>query len=347
MLLAIANLIAGMWSGLIRLGWELPLTSISVHHGAIMIGGFMTTLIALEKVIPLKRKLPFAVPVISALSFLINLPEFFNVGLYLLMAGSIGFFLIQAYYLKLYPKDLSIRLMLAGAACLIIGNAMLFQLRLYPAAFPWWTGFLLLIITAERLELSKFLPVTKSNKNLLVLFIMLYLVGLIIPFHGSGKYLSGISMIAIAAWMLRHDVIRIAIKKEGLTRFSATALLTANVWLVIHGCFLFLTPDIINIYDIVVHSFFIGYVFAMIFAHGPIILPGVLGFKYKPYHPILYLWLIVLQGSLIVRIVSDIILNSDIRKLSSVFSGIGILFYFITLIVLVVKSRIKSQGDQK
>ncbi len=166
MLAAVFNLIAGIWAGLIRLGWDLPLTPVAVHHGAIMVGGFLTTLIALEKAIPLKKKLVFVVPVISALSLMMVVPGYYHVGLYFLLAGSVGLFIIHAYYLYLHPRDLSIMLMMVGAGCLIVGNAMLIQKQFYPAAFPWWMGFLLFTITAERIELSKFLPVSARMKNI-------------------------------------------------------------------------------------------------------------------------------------------------------------------------------------
>jgi hypothetical protein len=344
MMMAVINLILGIWSGLIRIGWELPATSIAVHHGAIMVGGFLTTLIALEKVIPLKNKFAYVVPVLSALSIIMVLPGYFQVGLYFLLAGSIGLFLIHAYYIYLHPKDITMMLMMAGAGCLITGNAMLIQLKFYPAAFPWWMGFLLFTITAERLELSKFLPVTKQMKSLLLGFMLLFLIGLIVPFHGVGKYISAIGMLCTALWMLKHDVMRIGLKKEGLTRFSSVALLMANSWLIMNSLFLFMLPDNIYSYDILVHSFFIGYAFTMIFAHGPIILPGVLGITSKPYHPILYGWLFLVQGSLLIRLVSDSMLYTEWRKISGVLMGVGILLYFVTLVVLVIRERLKAKG---
>lgn len=339
MLAAVLNLIAGIWAGLIRMGWDIPLTPIAVHHGAIMVGGFLATLIALEKAIPLKRKIALVVPVISALSLLMVLPGYYHIGLYFLIAGSVGLFLIHAYYLYLHPRDLSIVLMLIGAGCLIVGNVMLIRTQFYPASFPWWMGFLLFTITAERIELSKFLPVSVNAKYLLLGFLGLFLLGLLIPFHGIGKYLSGASMIGIAVWMLKHDVMRIGLKKKGLTRFSSVSLLIANGWLIVNGILLIFMPDTTYSYDILVHSFFIGYAFAMIFAHGPIILPGVLGITSKPFHPVLYAWLFLVQGSLLFRLIADSLFNIEWRKLSGVFSGIGILLYFITLVVLVIRER--------
>jgi hypothetical protein len=343
MLFAVINLIAGIWAGLLRLGWEIPLTAVAVHHGAIMVGGFLGSLIALEKAIPLKKGMVLIVPVISALSLVMVVPGYYHAGLYFLIAGSVGLLFIHGYYSILHPRDLSIKLMLVGAGCLIVGNIMLMKTQFYPASFPWWMGFLLFTITAERIELSKFLPVSANLKYVLLIFLGLFLLGLLIPFHGAGKYISAVAMIGIALWMLKHDVMRIGLKKKGLTRFSSVALLTANGWLIVNGVLLITMPEAAYTYDILVHSFFIGYVFAMIFAHGPIILPGVLGITNKPFHGVLYGWLFLVQGSLLLRLIADSLLNIEWRKLSGIFSGAGILLYFITLLVLVTRERYHAQ----
>ncbi|MBK5277691.1 MAG: hypothetical protein JJE09_02395 [Bacteroidia bacterium] len=344
MALAVINLIAGMWAGLIRIGWDFPIVPLAVHHGAIMVGGFLTTLIALEKVIPLKHNYLLAIPFISALSLMMAIPGYFQPGLLFLVAGSIGLFFILAYYLYLYPRDLSALIMLGGAACLVIGNAMLVQVKFYPSTLPWWMGFIVLTITAERLELTKFLPVSKNAKYILCCFLILFLLGAIIDFHGMGKYISGIALLSIATWMLKHDVISIGLKKEGLTKFSSTALLLANFWLILEGVLLIVLPDAPFSYDILVHIFFIGYTFSMIFAHGPIILPGVLGITIKPFHPILYGWLFLVQGSLLLRLSFDIFENLEGRRISGILSAAGILIYFVTLVVLVIHSRYRSRA---
>jgi hypothetical protein len=60
----------------------------------------------------------------------------------------------------------------------------------------------------------------------------------------------------------------------------------------------------VTFYIPAIHTFFLGFVFSMIFAHGPIILPGVLGISIKPYHPLLYVWLFFLHASWTIRLVS-------------------------------------------
>ncbi|MEX2233657.1 MAG: hypothetical protein WD824_15945 [Cyclobacteriaceae bacterium] len=79
------------------------------------------------------------------------------------------------------------------------------------------------------------------------------------------------------------------------------------------------------------HTFFLGFVFSMIFAHGPIILPGVLEIFVKPYSKILYAWLVLLHLSWIIRVARDIILEFQIRKISGIISTVSILCYFVTV----------------
>lgn len=333
---ALVNLIAGIWSGLIRIGWTLPGSEWAVHHGAIMIGGFLTTLIALEKVISLKRKLAFIVPAISAISLIMVIPGFFQAGIYFLLMGSVGLLLIHSWYLYRYPGELPMLLMLVGAVCLVMGNVMLIDMKFYPAAIPWWMGFLLFTITAERLELSRFLPVSKIIRYWLISFLLLYIIGILLPFHVYGKILSGIALTLIAVWMMRFDMMRIGIRKTGLTKFSAISLLVANMWLLITGLLMFVSLESAFEYDMLVHSFFIGYTISMIFAHGPIILPGVMGYNFKPFHSILFVWLILLHGSLLLRIISDAWLLLELRAISGLLSVSAILIYFVSLAILVL-----------
>lgn len=331
-LLAMLNLIAGLWSGLIRIGWSLPLPSVAVHHGAIMVGGFLTTLIALEKAVPMKRKIAFTVPVLSALSLMMTKNEYYKVGLGFLLAGSVGLMIIQGWYLHKHPTDRSALLMVIGASLLVTGNVFLLTSRFYPSSFPWWMGFVLFTIVGERLELSQFLPVSEKAKLYLFIFLGCFVVGLVLPFHGYGKYVSGIALIWTGIWMLRHDIITVGLKSSGLTKYSAAALLLANLALMLEGIFLITLPNTMLSYDTLVHTFFIGFAFTMVFAHGPIILPAVLGISVKPYSPILYCWLVLLQFSLYLLVFSNSIVEIDLRRHSGLITGSSILLYFITII---------------
>src|SRR5690606_9390770 len=300
---AFINLVAGVLAGFGRLGLSFPLSHAVIHHGAIMVGGFLGTLISLEKVIPLKRKALLIIPVVSALSIIPFSSDMLPVGAGLLLAASAG--LAGVYLTYLSPqRALHLYVMFSGAICWVIGNGVLFHSRFFPAAFPWWMSFLLFTIVGERLELSKFLPVSSRARAILFAFMALVVAGLIVPFHEYGSYIAGVGMAGIAVCLMRVVFVLISIKKEGLSRFIGYALLRGYCALMLEGVFLLSLPDVPFAYDTIVPAFFLGFVFSMIFAHGPTILPGVLAVAVKPYHPLLYLPLVLLVSSVVLRILA-------------------------------------------
>lgn len=328
---AVMNLVVGMLSGLGRLGWSVPLPEAYAHHGAIMVGGFLGSLIALEKIIPLKQPWFFVGPLLSVSSIFVFILGDLHVALGMQLAAGVVFLLVYLTYLRT-QSSIYLLLALVGALCWTFATAMLFWKTFYPMVFPWYIGFLLFTIVSERLELSRFLPVTASNRNFLYVFLMLFMVGILLPFHGVGKYLAGTALILISSWLMRYDVIRLTIKKEGLARFTAVVLLCGYVALMLEGMLLLFLGDIPFGYDMIVHTFFLGFVFCMIFAHGPIILPGVLGLSVKPYHPLLYLPVVILLGSLIARLLADaFLIPLDYRALSGWSAMAGILLYFMMM----------------
>lgn len=338
---AFVNLVLGVLAGFGRLGVSFPLSHAVVNHGAVMVGGFLGTLITLEKVIPLKKRAYLVVPVISGLSILPFIKGMFITGTSLLVAASIGFVIIYLVYLS-RQHALFLYIMLGGAVCWLIGNILLLHGRFFPAAFPWWMGFLLLTIVGERIELSKFLPVTDRTRGFLLGFLGLVVVGFIIPFHQYGSYIAAVGMIGVAVWLMRYDMVSVSLRKTGLTRFIGYALMCGYCALLLEGVFLLTLPNVAFSYDIIVHTFFLGFVFSMIFAHGPIILPGVLGLAVKPYHPFLYVPLVLLISSLLIRIVSGMgLLPYEFRTTSAWMTAAAMLFYFVTLITTLINARRK------
>jgi hypothetical protein len=91
-------------------------------------------------------------------------------------------------------------------------------------------------------------------------------------------------------------------------------------------------------YDIVVHTFFLGFAFPLIFAHGPVILPGLLGTPVKPYHRIFYLFLALLQVSWLLRAFAGSALDFQLRKISGLLSATAILGYFIALVTVSINT---------
>jgi hypothetical protein len=77
----------------------------------------------------------------------------------------------------------------------------------------------------------------------------------------------------------------------------------------------------------------------MIFAHGPIILPGVIGISFKPYHRILYLWLMLMHSSWLIRVIADAYSQMEWRKYSGLLSATAIVGYFLTLAFLTARQQ--------
>src|SRR5688500_8360232 len=137
---------------------------------------------------------------------------------------------------------------------------------------------------------------------------------------------------------MRSDVISINLRKNGLHLFSGVALLGGYIALMSEGFFLIGIQNSAFGYDTIVHTFFLGFTFAMIFAHGPIILPGVLGLKVKPFHPLLYLPLVLLFFSLMIRISANaLIIPLSFRMFSGWITAAAIVLYFAVLLTFTVR----------
>ena len=341
--LVLLSLLAGLLSGLVRIGWyELSLPEINGEHGAIMVGSFLGTLICLERTVVLKNKWLYLIPILCGLSLVFFFSGNSKVAYLLQSFAAVGLVGIFYHFYHQY-KEIYLLVMLVGAVAWLTGNLIMFFHDLYPLAVNWWIGFLLLTITGERIELTKFLPRKELKSKILITGNAIFLLGILMPFHTFGRYISVLGLAITAIGLFQFDIARKSVKKEGLTRFSALGLLSGYVWLLITGFLLLLLTEHPFGYDAALHAFFLGFVFSMIFAHGPIILPGVVGINFKPYHPVLYLWLAILQLTLAVRIIADFSMLPELRRITGMVNGIGILAYFVTLMVLVRLQTVKMK----
>lgn len=331
-------MLIGLWTGLNRIGWSIYTLPVIIHHGAIMVGGFLGSLISLEKIVPLKRSILYSIPLSGGVSIVLFILQKDVVAFATLVTTSAALCLVFLFYLVKH-KHFIYLLMLAGSICWLVGNLVLMSQRFYPAAFPWWAAFALFIICAERLELMKFLPVNSTQKKVFSVLLFLFPAGVILSFHGNGNILCGVSLVGIAIWLLRFDVIGITLNRRGLPQYMAVALTAGYIALLSSGLLLITFASKTMGYDAVVHTFFIGFVFSMIFAHGPGILPGVLGITANPFHRILYFWLFLLHASWLLRCMADALLYLEWRKASGWITVVSIVGYFISMAVLTVRSH--------
>ena len=227
----------------------------------------------------------------------------------LITAGSL---VMVAIFVVVWRRQASlfIAIMTAGAVAWTVGNVQwLGGAPIFRVVF-WWLAFLVLTIAGERLELNRLLRPTPAVRWEFVLAVATVVGGVAAStwWPEPGVRALGVGLIALTAWLARHDVARRTVHQRGLTRFMAVSLLGGYAWLGVGGAIAAVTGAAIPgvLYDALLHAVFVGFVISMVFAHAPIIFPAVLGVP-LPYHPSFYVHVGVLHLSLIARVVGDLV----------------------------------------
>jgi hypothetical protein len=329
----IFSLLMAIWSGWIRIGWNFPVTNTAAQHGALMVGSFLASLIFLERAVAFRSKWILLLPFVNALSILAFIFSKPLIAQLIFIVCSGGFVVMCAWFIYKY-KQSYYYIFLVGALCLSTGNIILYKTNFYPAAVTWWMGFLLFTIVAERLELSRFLKLTNFKRNLLWFCLGCFLVALLLPFDLQGNIVLSIAIAMTALWLLKYDMAKHSIKVKGQHRYSGLLLIVGYVWLLVMSVLLVVQNRFAFGYDAVLHSFFIGFIFSMIFSHAVIILPAVTKLSVKLYRPCFFVLFTLLQISLIIRIVADLWEDVVCRKIGGMVNGISILLFFVSIVFI-------------
>lgn len=357
MILAALALLAGLWAGLIRLGWQLPSLALQLpaQHGPLMVSGFLGTLISLERAVALSqnqngRRLYYLSPLLAglgAVTLFLTLPTAVPRGLSTL--GALGLVLIFVIIYRLQPT-IDHGVMGMGAFLWLVGNGLWLIGKPVFQVVPWWAGFLILTIAGERLELARVLLLKQTARNSFLAIIGLFLAGLLVSLISldHGIRLAGIALLGLGYWLLRFDIARRTIRQKGLTRYIAACLLPGYVWLIVGGLF-WLTYGgqyvAGPVYDALLHTIFLGFVFSMIFGHAPVIIPAVLGIK-VPYTPLFYTHLVLLHISLVLRVIGDWLLWLPLRRWGGLLNEVAILGFLLITAVAVRRGK-KNEPSRK
>lgn len=335
LILAVAGLLLGMWAGLIRLGWGAlpPLRPLlPALHGPLMAGGFLGVLIGLERAVGTGQRWAYAGPALVALgtgAALAGAPG--GIGPLLMIAGSLVVTLVLAGLVRLQPALFTATMAIGGLAW-VIGNVLWWLGWPVPVAALWWMGFLVLTIAGERLELSRMLKLSAWSWRAFVGATVLLLAGLLVSVaaYAVGMAICGAALLLLALWLLRYDIARRRIKAGGQARFTALALLSGYVWLGIGALLLIRHAGVTAgpYYDAALHSIFLGFVFAMIFAHAPIVFPAVLSLPIV-FTNRFYLPLVLLHLSLLLRVGGDLLGWWDARLWGGLLNVVVILAFLV------------------
>ena len=310
LVIGMLSMACGVWLGLVRLGWNLPLPwpDQLIAHGPLMICGFLGTLVSLERAVALGTAWGYAAPVfIAAGALFLALGSLGSLGPLLITAGSIALVAICGVMWSRQPS-LVLAIMTLGSVAWVAGNVQWFRgAAIFQVVF-WWLAFPVLTIAAERLELNRVLRQTGTVRATFIAAIALTLTGITVAasWPAAGVRVLGLGLMALTWWLAHHDIARHTVRRQGLTRFMAVCLLGGYLWLGLGGAIALTTgaatPGVL--YDAMLHAVFLGFVMSMVFAHAPVVFPAMLGIP-LPYRPVFYLHVGVLDLSLILRVVGD------------------------------------------
>jgi hypothetical protein len=334
------------------MGWLLPLPNeqFVMIHGPLMVVGFLGTLIGLERAVALQRWWAYAIPAfggLSAIGALLMVPA----ELSGLLAGAASTLLIAVFLTlyRQYPSEHFIIMALSALAWLV-GNALWVAAAPVFAIVPWWVGYLVLMIAGERLELSRLRQPTALIRRAFHGCVAVILVGLACSVFDSTTAIriSGFGFLGLAIWLLRYDLAWQSAQQSGLPRFMAISLIAGYLWLAAGGILwmafaLFFSAG--PRYDAMLHAIFLGFVFSMIFAHAPIILPTITGLA-LPFQNTFYLHAGLLHLSLLLRIAGDLSLSLSLQRWAGLINAAAILL-FLANNVRAVRLGAKPHSDRK
>ncbi len=342
---SIIILLVTLWAALLRIGWDWPTFTpqLAGMHGPLMVSSFFGALIALERAVALGKAWAYSAPILAVIAglMIIFLPAWTLFAAWLLTLSGALYLAVGAAVIR-RQSAIFTWLLEAGVLALLIGN-LIWALG-YPIflAVWWWMAFLVLTIAAERLELGRLqrLPGWAFPAFYVVSFIVG--AGLVMTFWtpDAGVRVLGLGMAGYALWLARFDIARRTVKSPGLPQFIAICLLTGYAWMGLGGVLMMIYGPISAgfIYDAMLHTVFVGFVFSMIFGHAPIIFPAVLRLPVR-YTPKMYGPLVLLNLSLILRIAGDLLQQRTWRLWGGLLNAIAILLFIGIIAVTVILSK--------
>jgi len=331
------SLLIGLDAGLSLGGLGFPgfAASWADQHGALMVFGFLGTLIALERSVALRRPWAIWPPALIGAGALISaaLSDLLPAGPLLgrlLMAE--GFALFVAVYAALWRRnrDAATAVQALGAVAAFCAVSLMHRMT-WSALLPLAITFIVLTIAAERVELARIAMPKSATRSLVAwscLLIAAAQTALLWPI--AGWPLLGAALLPFTAWLAVHDVARRTVRSSGLARFSAVAILSGYGWLSASAV-LMLSGEPDGGYEALVHMVFLGFAMSMVFAHAPIILPATIGVR-LPYRSAMWLPLAVLHLGLAARVLgaTPALSDSPLSDAGRIATVIALLLFVLT-----------------
>ncbi len=348
--LGFVALIVGTGAGLARLDWPMPasIAQAAAWHGPLMMCGFFGVVISLERAVAVGRLWAYGAPLLTGLGTAVALLGGTGWAPYLYLAGS-GVMLLATLSVLQRQRENFVVVLAVAAACWPVGTALWAGGAGVHEVVLWWLGFLVLTIAGERLELSRFMPPSAAALRwfaLITALLLLALAGSLVALLQGAPAATwpvrgfGVGLLTLAGWLVRYDIARRTVRQSGLTRYIALCLLSGYGWLALGGGVMAvagLQPGHPS-YDAALHALLLGFVFSMVFGHAPIVFPAVLRVA-LPYHPVFYAPLLLLHGSLALRLLGDASGSFALTHWGALGSALALAAFIAVMASAVLRSR--------
>lgn len=308
--MVVLALVGGVTGGLVRSGVALapffPLSGWAGHaavtHGALMICGFMGTVIGIERAVAVKLRAAWLAPISSGLGAICLLGNETAAAAALLVAAA-GFFAgVNVVVVRRQPAAHTL-LLLCGALAWLFGSLLYLRRPGDPICLPWWFAFLVMTIAAERLEMTRLMRRRPGAHVSLWLLLGLMSAGATLTGFSVrlGGVLYGLSLLLLALWLGAFDIARRTVFAHGLARYMAICLLGGYAWLAVAGWAWTGTTLGLPLRDTALHALGLGFIVSMMLGHAPVILPAIARVKIE-FGWFFYVPLAALHLSLLVRL---------------------------------------------
>ena len=304
-------LLAGIAGGLLRAGLTLPDMVQAVWpgraalgHAALMMSGFLGTVIGIERAVAVKLRAAFAAPVASSAGGIFLLLGQPDVGAWLGVAAALVFLGVNAVVVR-RQRAAHTWLLLISAAAWLTGN-LLFAFKFGSIEiYPWWFAFLVMTIAAERLEMTRLMRRRPAAQGLLCTVLAALILGAALSLSSLSAVASGVvygaALVLLALWLAVFDIARRTVFGHGLSRFMAVCLLGGYAWLAVAGAAWAAAALGGPVRDVALHALGLGFIVSMVMGHAPVILPAVARVKLL-FGAFFYVPLVALHASLVLRL---------------------------------------------
>lgn len=341
------SLVAGVLGGLLRVGMAWRASSGTdwaghalVWHAALMICGFLGTVIGIERAVAVKLRSAFLAPVASGAGGVALLTGHGALGGALITAAALIFTVVNIVIVHRQRAAHTLLLLVSALAWLI--GSVLFVLGVgAAAALLWWFTFLVMTIAAERLEMTRLMrrrPTAHASFFAIVSAIWIGAAwSAVSPMRGGVLY--GAALSWLAAWLIVYDIARRTVFAKGLSRYMAVCLLGGYAWLMAAGVAWAAMALGWPTRDIAFHALALGFVISMVMGHAPVILPAIARIKLQ-FGSIFYLPLAALHLSLAARLGWGFV-DDRWRAIGAVFNVVALVMFAATLLGGTIAWRMK------